>query len=40
MHFGGGGHAEAAGARIKGTHEEVERAVLAKIGEVLAAAKL
>lgn len=40
MHFGGGGHAEAAGARIKGTREEVERAVLAKIGEVLAAAKL
>jgi phosphoesterase RecJ-like protein len=40
MHFGGGGHAEAAGARIKGTPEEVERAVLAKIGEVLAAANL
>jgi phosphoesterase RecJ-like protein len=40
MHFGGGGHAEAAGARIKGSREEVERAVLGKIDEVLAAANL
>lgn len=40
MHFGGGGHAEAAGARIKGAPAEVERAVLAKIGEALAEAKV
>jgi phosphoesterase RecJ-like protein len=40
MHFGGGGHAEAAGARIPGDRAEVEKAVLAKIGEVLKAAKI
>jgi len=38
MHFGGGGHAEAAGARIPGTREQVEQAVLKKIGDVLAEA--
>jgi phosphoesterase RecJ-like protein len=40
MHFGGGGHAEAAGARVPGKPDEVERAVLDKIGEVLAEARL
>ncbi len=39
MHFGGGGHPEAAGARIPGDPDEVERAVLAKIGEVLSQSK-
>lgn len=40
MHFQGGGHAEAAGARIAGKPAEVEQAVLTKIGEVLAEARL
>jgi len=40
MHFGGGGHAEAAGARIPGDPDDVERAVLEKIGEVLKQAKV
>ncbi len=40
MHFGGGGHPEAAGARIPGDPDEVERAVLAKVGELLPPAKV
>lgn len=40
MHFGGGGHAEAAGARIAGNPKDVEKQVIAKIGEVLAEAKV
>ena len=40
MHFGGGGHAEAAGARIPGDPLEVEKAVLSRIGEILADSKL
>jgi len=39
-HFGGGGHREAAGARISGEAHEVERRVLATVSEALAAAKL
>jgi phosphoesterase RecJ-like protein len=38
--FGGGGHREAAGARISGEPHEVERKVLAAVSEALAAAKL
>jgi len=39
-HFGGGGHREAAGARISGEAREIERKVLATVSEALAAAKL
>jgi phosphoesterase RecJ-like protein len=39
-HFGGGGHREAAGARITGEPHDIERRVLAAISEALAAAKL
>jgi phosphoesterase RecJ-like protein len=39
-HFGGGGHREAAGARITGEPHDIERRVLATISEALAAAKL
>jgi phosphoesterase RecJ-like protein len=38
--FGGGGHREAAGARISGEAHEIERNVLAAVSEALAAAKL
>jgi bifunctional oligoribonuclease and PAP phosphatase NrnA len=38
--FGGGGHREAAGARISGEPHETERKVLAVISEALAAARL
>ena len=38
--FGGGGHREAAGARISGEPHEIERNVLAAVSEALAAAKL
>ncbi len=38
--FGGGGHREAAGARITGEPHDIERRVLAAISEALAAAKL
>jgi phosphoesterase RecJ-like protein len=38
--FGGGGHREAAGARISGEPREIERNVLAAVSEALAAAKL
>jgi phosphoesterase RecJ-like protein len=38
--FGGGGHREAAGARITGTKEEVERSVIAAIEEELTRAGL
>lgn len=39
-HFGGGGHREAAGARITGEPHDIERRVLAAISDALAAAKL
>jgi phosphoesterase RecJ-like protein len=39
-HFGGGGHREAAGARLSGEPRELERKVLAAVSEALAAAKL
>jgi len=38
--FGGGGHREAAGARLSGEPQEIERNVLAAVSEALAAAKL
>jgi phosphoesterase RecJ-like protein len=38
--FGGGGHREAAGARISGEPHETERKVLAVVSEALAAARL
>ena len=38
--FGGGGHREAAGARISGEPREIEGRVLAAVSETLAAAKL
>jgi bifunctional oligoribonuclease and PAP phosphatase NrnA len=38
--FGGGGHREAAGARITGEPREIEAKVLAAVSEALAAAKL
>jgi len=38
--FGGGGHREAAGARISGAPRETESKVLAAVSETLAAAKL
>jgi phosphoesterase RecJ-like protein len=38
--FGGGGHREAAGARLSGEPHEIERNVLAAVSEALAAAKL
>jgi phosphoesterase RecJ-like protein len=38
--FGGGGHREAAGARITGEPHEIERKVLAAVSEALAIAKL
>ena len=38
--FGGGGHREAAGARISGEPREIEGKVLAAVSEALAAAKL
>jgi phosphoesterase RecJ-like protein len=38
--FGGGGHREAAGARLSGEPHEIERKVLAAVSEALAAAKL
>jgi phosphoesterase RecJ-like protein len=38
--FGGGGHPEAAGARIAGEPREIERKMLAAVSEALAAAKL
>jgi len=38
--FGGGGHREAAGARISGQPRETEGKVLAAVSEALAAAKL
>jgi len=38
--FGGGGHREAAGARISGEPHEIERQVLAAVSEALAVAKL
>lgn len=39
-HFGGGGHSEAAGARIAGEPRDVEAKVVAAVGAALAAAKL
>ena len=39
-HFGGGGHREAAGARLSGEPHEIERKVLAAVSEALAAATL
>jgi len=38
--FGGGGHREAAGARLSGELHEIEHEVLAAVSEALAAAKL
>ena len=38
--FGGGGHRAAAGARLSGEPQEIERNVLAAVSEALAAAKL
>lgn len=38
--FGGGGHREAAGARISGEPHEIEHKVLAAVSDALAAAKL
>ena len=38
--FGGGGHREAAGARISGEPHEIERKVLAAVSEALSTAKL
>lgn len=39
-HFGGGGHREAAGARVSGVPQEIERAVLAAITAATSAAAL
>jgi phosphoesterase RecJ-like protein len=38
--FGGGGHREAAGARLSGEPHEIEHKVLAAVSEALAAAML